>query len=365
MLKLLFIIKSLAFYLLPLSLGFHSAAYAYKSEVLTDQLDRPWSLAFLPDRSFLVTEKSGSLRIVSENGEVSSPIEGVPDISDAGQGGLLEVALHPDFTSNRWVYLSYSGGSLMEGYGTEVIRAKLVGNRLTEHQQLFIAEPKIRSRRHFGGRLLFDGQGHLFIGLGDRGKRHEAQNPSNHIGTLVRLHDDGGIPADNPFVNTRNHRPEIYSYGHRNIQGMVIHPDTGDLWVNEHGPQGGDELNRIVAGKNYGWPVITFGAEYGTGFKIGEGTSKPGLEQPRHYWLPSIAPSGMAFYQNHFLIGALKFQLLAKLPIDNGELGVESRHFSGEWGRIRDVRVDKRDDKALIYLLTDSKNGKLIRIEGF
>jgi glucose/arabinose dehydrogenase len=312
----------------------------------------------LPDGRFLVTEKKGSLRLVDLQGNISSPITGLPDISLVGQGGLLDVILHPAFEKNRFIYLSYVAGSSSEGYGTEVVRAQLNGTALTEVKKLFVALPKVSGGRHFGSRLVFDRENYLYISLGDRGQRKESQNINNHIGTIIRLHDDGAVPKDNPFVNESNARPEIYSYGHRNIQGMTLHPETGMVWAHEHGPQGGDEVNVIEKGKNYGWPVITYGAEYGSGFKIGEGVKKTGMEQPIHYWNPSIAPSGMAFFDGDLWVGALKYQLLARLSLKQQLVIKEARFFEREFGRIRDV---KHFNDAL-YILTDSGKGKLVRL---
>lgn len=333
-----------------------------KAEVLTNALSFPWSLALLPNGNFLITEKAGDLRVITSDGEMSQPVKGVPTVADIGQGGLLDVVLHPAFETNAWVYLSYSAGNRQLGYGTEVVRAKLIGNALTEHQLLFVAKPKVNGGRHFGGRLLFDREGYLYVGLGDRGDRNQAQNPSNHIGSVVRLHDDGNVPADNPFIGVPGHQPELYSYGHRNIQGLALHPKTGEIWAHEHGPRGGDELNRILPSKNYGWPVITYGVEYLSGRKIGEGAQKAGMEQPLHYWTPSIAPSGMAFYGDDILVGALKHQLLSRLSVTDGVISLEQHYFQREWGRIRDVRVAQEAGRAVIYMLTDSKPGRLIRI---
>lgn len=328
-------------------------------KVITDNLEQPWSLAFLPDGRFLVTEKRGNLRIIDQQGSVSDPIKNLPDIAVFGQGGLLDVVLHPEFEKNRWVYLSFVAGSRVRGYSTEVVRAKLQADSLvlSDQEIIFQSLPKTKGGRHFGSRLLFDKEGYLFISLGDRGLRNPAQDLTNHIGSLIRLHDDGRVPQDNPFVQQENKQPEIYSYGHRNIQGMALHPITGEVWLHEHGPQGGDELNRIESGKNYGWPVITYGVNYGIGTKIGEGTHKTGMEQPQYQWTPSIAPSGLAFYKNQWLVGALKYQLLAVLSPDK-EGFKETRLLEREWGRIRDVRV--KDDT--IYLLTDSDAGKLLQL---
>jgi len=369
--------KSLLFFFITLSPIVHSLSPVSapptepKVEVITEQLDQPWSLAFLPNNQFLVTEKSGQLRIVDSEGNVSSPIKGLPKIKDIRQGGLLDVVLHPQFKTNHYIYLSFVAGNVFRGYNTEVIRGTLKNNRLTNVKKIFVALPKSKRGIHFGSRLLFKkgeasskDQYYLYISLGDRGVRLEAQNLSNHHGSIIRLHDNGDIPSDNPFVNTPNAKPEIYSYGHRNIQGLALDTVTNQIWAHEHGPQGGDELNHIQAGKNYGWPTITYGVDYGIGTKIGEGTEKPGLEQPEHYWDPSIAPSGLAIYQQNkskkWLIGALKFQLLAVLEKDKqANRYKEQRYIEGQYGRIRDVRVN---DKNEIYLLTNASQGKLLKL---
>lgn len=340
----------------------HSYANNINVSIITDQLDHPWSLAFLPDGNFLVTEKTCQLRIVSPQGNVSTPITGLPIISVVGQGGLLDVALHPEFEKNHWIYLSYVAGNPVTGYSTEVVRGKLQGKQLMDVKTLFVAQPKTKGGRHFGSRLLLTnnnnvGKSYLFISLGDRGVAAQAQELNNHHGSLIRLYDDGSIPKDNPFLNIKNAQPEIFSYGHRNIQGLAMHATTGEIWAHEHGPQGGDELNQIVAGKNYGWPVITYGVNYGIGTKIGEGTHKQGMQQPRFFWSPSIAPSGLAFYQQRWLVGALKFQLLAELTSTQDGFS-EQRYLHNQWGRVRDVRV-KGDN---IYLLTDSSKGKLLQL---
>jgi len=336
-------------------------------EILADELDHPWGMAFLPDARLLITERSGSLRMVSNDGELHpQPIDGLPKIRQIGQGGLLDVALHPDFENNRWVYFSYAERDA-RGVGTAVARGRLQGHRLDGVEVLFRLQPKDNKAYHFGSRLVFDREGYLFISLGDRGTRSRAQDLDDHAGSLIRLHDDGRIPADNPFVDRKDARPEIYSYGHRNIQGAALHPVSGRLWTHEHGPQGGDELNLPEAGINYGWPVITYGKNYVTGTDIGEGTHKPGMAQPLHYWVPSIAPSGMAFYsgdrfpqwQGNLFVGSLKFRQLVRLELDGETVVHEERLLSDELGRIRDVR---QGPDGLLYLLTDADDGKLVRL---
>jgi glucose/arabinose dehydrogenase len=324
-------------------------------------------MAFLPDGGILVTERPGRLRLITEGKLDPAPIAGLPEIAPRGQGGLLDVALHPQFESNRWVYLSYVARD-ERGFGTEVMRARLEGHSLVEQQVLFRLQPKSRTGRHFGSRLVFDRQGFLFITLGDRGERERAQNIGDHAGSVIRLHDDGSVPEDNPLVHMSRPKGEIFSYGHRNIQGAALHPQTGVLWIHEHGPQGGDELNIVSAGANYGWPVITYGKEYVTGWDIGEGTHKQGMVQPIHVWTPSIAPSGMAFYtgdrfpgwQGSLFVGALKFQLLVRLELEGERVVKEERYLQGRVGRIRDVRSGP---DGYLYLLTDERNGKLIRLQ--
>jgi glucose/arabinose dehydrogenase len=346
---------------------FHSSSgTSFRTTTITDGLDHPWSMAFLPDGRILVTERPGRLRIINDGKLEPEPVSGLPPIAAHGQGGLLDVVLHPDFEKNGFVYLSYAAGKHGR-IGTEVGRGRLSGNRITDWQTLFRLDPKSLGGRHFGSRLVFDSNNHLFITLGDRGDRDRAQDLRDHAGSIIRLNDDGTIPDDNPFIDTPGARPEIYSYGHRNGQGAALHP-SGTLWMHEHGPQGGDELNIIASGQNYGWPVITYGKEYVSGSDIGEGTHRPDMQQPIHYWVPSIAPSGMAFYdgdkfpawRGNLFVGALKFRLLARLTLDGDKVIDEERLLEDELGRIRDVRTGP---DGYIYLLTDDNNGKLVRLE--
>jgi glucose/arabinose dehydrogenase len=332
-------------------------------------LAHPWSVAFLPDGRMLITERPGRLRLVGKDGKLDPrPIEGLPaNVAEHGQGGLLDVVLHPKFDENAWVYLSHAARD-GTGVGTEVARGKLAGDRLTDVQTIFRMQPKSGGGRHFGSRLVFDREGYLFITLGDRGEQERAQRLDDHAAKIVRLHDDGRVPADNPFAQRAGAKPEIWSLGNRNVQGAALHPRTGALWAHEHGPQGGDEVNVIRAGVNYGWPVITYGANYGTGTRIGEGTAKAGMAQPVHYWVPSIAPSGMAFYdgdrfprwKGDLFVGALRDQMLVRLKLDGEKVIKEERLLKGAFGRIRDVRAGP---DGLIYLLTDDTDGKLIRLE--
>jgi len=348
--------------------SFSSEKHSFRLVTLVEGLENPWSIAFLPDGGMLVTERPGRLRIVSKDFRLEpTPVEGLPPIVEAGQGGLFDVVLHPRYAENGWIYISYNGAG-SGGWGTELLRARLEGNRLADTQVLFRLQPKSRTGQHFGGRIVFDRKGILYLTLGDRGDKERAQRLDDHAGSVIRLHDDGRVPDDNPFVNRPGARPEKFTLGNRNMQGAALHPQTGELWTHEHGPQGGDEVNVMRAGRNYGWPVITFGVNYGIGTKIGEGTAKAGMEQPIYYWVPSIAPSGMTFYtgdrfpdwRGNVFVGSLKFQLLARLELDGEKVVKEERLIQGELGRIRDVRTGP---DGYIYLLTDAPDGVFARLE--
>ncbi len=340
----------------------------FRYEIITNELEHPWGMALLPDGNILVTERPGRLRMIRKGKLDPAPISGLPDIIEMGQGGLLDIILHPGYEQNGWIYFTYAGGSRWQA-GTHVARARLQGHGLVDLQILFAMQRLTGRGQHFGSRLVFDREGYLYFTIGDRGEMDRAQDPRDHAGSVIRLHDDGSIPADNPYHRNPALLPEIFSYGHRNPQGMTRHPETGEIWLHEHGPQGGDELNRVAAGRNYGWPVITYGVNYGTGTRIGEGTHKAGMEQPVHYWVPSIAPSGMSFYQGQrfpgwdgdLLVGALKFQQLVRLHMDGPRVTAETRYLGGELGRIRDVR---QGPDGTIYLLTDAADGKLVRLDG-
>lgn len=342
-----------------------SDLHDFRVVTVVDGLDHPWAMAFLPDGDMLVTERGGRLRVVRDGELAPDPVAGLPDITAQGQGGLMDVTLHPDFQDNRLVYLSYAASG-SGGDGTEVARGRYRGDRLEDVEVIFKALPKARGGRHFGSRLVFGNDGYLYVTLGDRGHMPNGQDLSTHTGSIVRIHDDGSVPADNPFVD--GERPEIFSYGHRNVQGAALHPETGVLWTHEHGPQGGDEVNVVKRGRNYGWPVITYGVNYGSGTKIGEGTEKPGMEQPLWYWVPSIAPSGMTFYtgdrfpewRDSLFVGALKFQLLARLELEGETVLGEERMLEGRVGRIRAV---EEGPDGYIYLLTDASDGRLLRME--
>jgi glucose/arabinose dehydrogenase len=337
-------------------------------------LEHPWGVAFLPtferDGRVLVSERAGRLRLIdTRSGGTGTVLEGLPSVDARGQGGLLDVALHPQFADNQLVYWSYAEPAPAGGNSTAVAHGRLDGTRLRDVQVIFRQAPKFASTYHFGSRLVFARDGRLFVTLGDRSsRRDDAQVLSNHHGKIVRIEADGRVPHDNPFVETAGARPEIWSYGHRNVQGAALHPATGELWTHEHGPQGGDEVNVAEAGKNYGWPVITYGAEYGSGRRIGEGTHKAGMEQPLTHWVPSIAPSGMAFvtgnrypaWRGNLMVGALRGQMLVRLQLDGRKVVRQERLLTDLGERIRDVR---QGPDGWLYLLTDSDNGKLLRLE--
>jgi glucose/arabinose dehydrogenase len=331
---------------------------------VVEGLEHPWALTFLQDGTMLVTERAGRLRLVSE-GTAPRTVEGVPQVWARGQGGLLDVALHPNHGSNRWVYLAYSGPS-SGGHSTHVLRARLDGARLVDGRVIYVAEPGSGTTRHFGCRMVFDRAGFLYVGVGDRGEMARAQRLDDLAGTVARLHDDGRVPADNPFVGRSGARPEIWAYGVRNPQGMALHPTTGELWEQEHGPRGGDEVNIIRAGRNYGWPLVTHGIDY-SGLPIGTGKEAPGVEPPIWTWVPSIAPSGMAFYtgdaipawRGSLLIGALKDELLVRLTLDGDRVTAEERLLQGAIGRIRDVRVGP---DGHVYLVNDERTAGVFRL---
>lgn len=329
-------------------------------------LDHPWGLAFLPDGSMLVTEREGRLRRILPDGKLSAAIRGVPEVVARGQGGLLDVALDPRFADNRLVYLTYSEPG-QGGSGTTAARGRLGEDGLSDVRVIFRQAPKLGTGHHFGSRLVFAPDGTLFITTGDRGQMARAQELSMHQGKVIRIRPDGSIPPDNPFVGRTDARPEIWSYGHRNIQGAALHPTTGRLWLHEHGARGGDEINVPEAGRNYGWPVITYGMDY-SGARIGEGTSKPGLEQPIHWWDPSIAPSGMAFctsdrypaWRGNLFIGSLRFSQLVRLEVDGTTVLKEERFLDEVGKRIRDVR---QGPDGFLYVTTDESGGSVLRLE--
>ena len=345
---------------------FESAKHRFHLVKVVDGLEHPWGLAFLPDGRMLVTERPGRLRIVADGWLVPEPVAGVPEVWDDGQGGLLDVALHPGFAENGLIYLSYASPDDDDDAATAVARGRLVGARLEDVEEIYVALPRDDGGRHFGSRLLF-ADGYLFVTAGERGEPDRAQDVGDPAGSVIRLLGDGRVPEDNPFVGTAGARPELYSIGHRNPQGMALDAATGRIYAIEHGPKGGDELNLIEPGVNYGWPVITHGKSY-MGFKIGEGTHKEGMAQPVHYWVPSISPSGLTIYdadrfpawQGSFFAGALSGELLVRLEVADGKAVVEERMLEDLEERIRDVR---QGPDGLIYLLTDHPDGMLLRLE--
>ena len=361
---------------LPLSLStavtgntaFKSALHDYRVVTLVDGLVQPWSIAFLPGGDILITERPGRLRVVRQGKLLPAAVEGVPRVFHSRQGGLLEVIPHPDFASNRLVYLTYAKpGDNDPQSRTVLIRGRFDGSRLTNVEELLDASH--RGNGHYSGKIAFDGKGYLFLTLGDRQvppagnlEAHPAQDLTNHHGKVVRLHDDGRVPADNPFVSRAGAKPEIWSYGHRNLQGLAIHPVTGDIWTTEHGPQGGDELNRIQPGKNFGWPVVGVGVNYTTGLAIHAGTHREGMEQPVNVWVPSIGVSGAMFYtgtrfpewRGNLFVGGMARHKLVRLTLDGQRIAGEET-LVPNMGRIRDVRQGPDGD---IYLVTDDRDGK-------
>ena len=355
-----------------------STLYDYRVVPVVEGLVNPWSMAFLPNGDMLVAERPGRLRMVRGGKLVEQPISGTPKVAARGQGGLLDVVLHPAFASNRYVYLSYSKALADTGTltTTAIGRGRLEGDKLVDFTDIFVAETR-GTTGHFGSRLAFDRAGFLFITVGDRMappsgnlEAHPAQDLSNHHGKVIRLHDDGRVPSDNPFVGRTGARGEIWSYGHRNMQALVIHPVTGDIWLTEHGPQGGDELNLIKKGANYGWPVIGFGVNYGSGLAIHTGTRKDGMENAVHVWVPSIGVSGMTYYggdkfpewKGNLLAGGMSGEQLGRFAL-NGQAAELAETIVRRQGRIRDVRTGP---DGYIYLAIEDRSGKptpIVRLE--
>lgn len=348
---------------------FNTEHVGVAAETVASGLEHPWGLAFLPDGAMLVTERAGRMRIV-ENGQLSDALEGVPEVFAQRQGGLLDVVLDPDFETSNRVFFSFSEPG-EGGAGTAVARATLVregnGGRLDDVEVIFSMARKTPAGQHFGSRLVFSDDGTLFVTTGDRGDGPRSQDMQDHAGAILRINQDGSIPDDNPSADGREHLPEIWAKGMRNPQGAVLDPVTGQYWVVEHGPAGGDNIHQPQAGLNYGWPEISHGRHY-SGGRVGVGPEAPGMEQPVYFWTPSIAPSGMAVYQGDmfaewegdFLIGGLRSQMLVRLARDDtGEILDEERMFEGAFGRIRDVRVA---DDGSVYLLTDEANGAIVRL---
>jgi glucose/arabinose dehydrogenase len=345
---------------------FQTLAHPIRVVPVVSGLALPWSLTFLPNGDMLVTEKVGRLRIV-RNGKLDpQPIAGTPQVHAMGQGGLLEVALHPRFAENRMIYLTYSKPG-ERGNTTALMRARFDGTTLTDAKDIFVADAWATGNAHFGSKIAFGRDGMLYMTVGERNDRTRAQVTTHHAGKVLRLRDDGTVPPDNPFVGRDGFRPEIYSYGHRNLQGLTFHPETGALWETEHGPQGGDELNQILPGRNYGWPVVTFGREY-TGEIITNQPWREGMEQPMMVWVPSIALSGMVFYTgdkfpswkgNLFVGGMAGLQLQRVVFTEKGPIGRETL-LAELRQRIRDVR---QGPDGFLYLVTDANPGGILRIE--
>ena len=334
--------------------------------MVTDALSHPWSVAFLPEGDFLITERDGKLWRVDNAGK-KTEIKGVPEVQAHGQGGLLEIALSPTFAKDNLIYISYAGGTRFD-FNTELARGKLdlKTNTISDLQVIFKAEPKVSGGNHFGGKILFLPDNTMLLTLGERNRKDEAQKTEHHLGKIVRLNLDGSIPKDNPFVGKEGYKPEIYTYGNRNVQGIALQPGTDRVWEHEHGPKGGDEVNILKPGANYGWPKISFGVDY-TGLKITDQTAAPGMEQPVIYWVPSIAPSGMTFYdgkkfpqwKGDIFVGALAGTHLRRLEVKDNKIIEQEVLLEDMEERIRDVRTGP---DGSLYILTDSEDGKLLRI---
>lgn len=344
---------------------FSSEKADFRLETVADNLAHPWSLAFLPNGDKLVTEREGRLRLIRDGSLLEAPTEGLPELVVSGQGGLLDVLLHPQFERNNTLFLSYAHRT-REGMTTRVARATLDGNRLNEVEVIFEALPRSGTSRHFAGRMEFDRDGNLYVSVGDRGDMDRAQDLSDDAGGVHRITTNGAPAPGNPFLDKAGAQDTLFTYGNRNIQGMTIHPQTGTIWTHEHGPRGGDEINILKAGTNYGWPEITYGIDY-SGLPITDDTARPGMAQPLHYWDPSIAPSGMAFYtgdlfpqwRGDLFVGALKMRKLVRLSIRDGQVVEEEDLLTDLGERIRDVRMGP--DGAL-WLLTDSPRGTVYRM---
>ena len=354
-----------------------TALHDFRVVPVAEGFEVPWSIAFLPGGDILVTERAGRLRIVRDGKLLPDPVPGVPEVVARGQGGLMDVVPHPDFASNRMIYISYSKPreDLGRGGTTAVIRGTFENDRFTLVDEVF--EAVSQGGGHYGCRLAFDADGYLYLSVGDRMARttgdlaaHPAQDISNHHGVIVRLHDDGSVPEDNPFVGRAGAMPEIWSYGHRNPQGLAIHPETGAVWLTEHGPQGGDEVNVSTAGANYGWPVIGYGVNYGSGTAIHASTRADGMEQPLHFWVPSIGVSGLAFYtgdkfpewRGNLFAGGLSGQQGGRLVIEDGEIVASETILQG-MGRVRDVR---EGPDGYIYVALESRGDEqtpIVRLE--
>lgn len=369
MLKYLFIL--LTFFAMACSNGSEAQESenrnsSYTLETVTNAVDVPWGMDWLPDGSMLVTQRSGNLYLFSDGVEEGQIVEGVPDVFARSQGGLMDIVLHPQYEENGWIYITYSSTEGGGGANTALMRARLNDDRtsLTDHEILYKAEPNTDRGHHFGSRIVFDNEGYVYFGIGDRGNRDvNPQDITRDGGKIYRLHEDGRIPEDNPFVGEEG-LDAIFAYGVRNPQGMDLHPETGELWEHEHGPQGGDEINIIQAGNNYGWPVISYGINY-DGTEFAEDTARAGMEQPEWYWDPSIAPSGMTFvtserypeWQGDILVGSLRFGYIVRADVENNTVTGDEILFE-DIGRVRDIR---QGPDGYIYVATETDNG-IVRI---
>jgi glucose/arabinose dehydrogenase len=335
----------------------------YYIDTVATGLKNAWGLTFLPNNDLLVTERDGEIRIIRDGQLLDQMVNGVPEVFANGQGGLFEIELHPDYENNGWLYIIYAAPG--EGGGnTAITRARLSGFDLIDQKVIFQAQPYFDGGNHFGGRMSFDSEGYLYFSVGERGRKENAQMLTNHCGKILRIKDDGSIPDDNPFINSPGAKPEIYTFGNRNPQGMDVHPVTGKIWTHEHGPMGGDEINIVKAGTNYGWPEVTYGKNY-DGTIISDFTTKPEYSEPLHYWLPSIAPCGMSFvtgdlyepWQGNILVGSLKFSYIARVELD-GEKVVHEEKILENFGRMRSIT---QGPDGYIYVGTEGP-GMVIRI---
>jgi len=363
--------KTLTLILIALLASANALAQNLRTVPVVRGLQEPWAMAFLPDGRMLITEKGGGLRIAASDGRLSAPLVGLPALSVGGQCGLLDVVLDPQFSSNQRIFFTFAEPG-DGGNSTAVGSARLVADQLQDVRTLFSQKPKMRSQNHCGSRIVFDRSGHLLVGLGDRfSGKEEAQNPANHIGKIIRIDVDGKAPADNPFIGRAGAAPELFSMGHRNIQGAALHLGTGELWASEHGPQGGDEINRVLGGRNHGWPLVTYGRNYGSGTRIGEEGPKDGFDAPLRHWVPtSVAPSGLAFltsdrynqrpaWKGSLFTGTLRGQALIRLTLDGNRITGEERLLEDLGARIRDVR---QGPDGWLYVLTDGRDGQLLRL---
>jgi glucose/arabinose dehydrogenase len=344
---------------------FASRDLRFVLDTVVTGLKIPWGMAFLPDGGMLITERAGTMHLFKD-GELSGPLAGVPEVVARNQGGLLDICLHPAYAENGWIYFTYSAPAAKgDGNSTAIMRARLDGNRLKDQELIFEAMPKTTKVHHYGSKLVFDREGYLYFGVGDRGEHFVfPQKLDNHNGKIHRIKDDGSIPADNPFVHTPGAMPSIYSFGHRNPQGTAMHPETGAIWASEHGPKGGDELNLILPGRNYGWPEISYGINY-NGTVLTAFTEKEGMEQPMHQWTPSIAPCGMTFvsgsrypsWKGNLLLGSLSFQYLERVVLDGSKV-VQTEKLLPDIGRVRNVVMAP---DGYIYVAVEDP-GRILRI---